>query len=118
LSALEEMLAFHIRIAKLPEPVREYKFSKKRRWRFDFAWPDKMLAVECEGLTWSKKKSRHTTDSGFERDCEKYNAATIGGWKLLRFTSGMIKSGNALNQIEQLLEGDSVIAFDNILKHK
>jgi len=107
MSGLEETLAFQIRSVGLLDPKREHRFHAIRKWRFDFAWPGQMLAVECEGLTWSKKKSRHTTDSGFEKDCEKYNAAAIEGWTVLRFTSSMIKSGDALNQIEQALNEDS-----------
>lgn len=46
MSELEETLAFHLKAAKLPAPEREYRFDPERRWRFDFAWPDQMLAVE------------------------------------------------------------------------
>jgi len=35
-----------------PEPVREYRFHPKRKWRFDFAWPDCQVAVEIEGGVW------------------------------------------------------------------
>ena len=88
----------------LPEPESEYRFAPPRRWRFDFAYPDQAIAIECEGGTWGKKKSRHTTGSGFDKDCEKYNAAALDGWKVLRFTSSMIKSGRALNVIEKALD--------------
>ena len=106
-SRLEETLFLHLRAAKLPEPEREYRFHPVRRWRFDFAWPDLMLAVECEGLTAPGTKSRHTTNQGFTKDCGKYNAAAMAGWKVLRFTSQMIKSGEALQQIEEALNDNS-----------
>ena len=97
LSALEEMMALHIRGAKIAAPVREFCFHPTRKWRFDFAWPDKKLAVECEGGTFSG--GRHTTGSGFEKDSEKYNAAVLQGWRVLRFTSTAIRSGVALQTV-------------------
>lgn len=77
-----------------------------RDWRFDFAWPDYMIAVEFEGGTFmsqSGQKSRHTTGTGFAADCEKYNAAALLGWTVLRFTKHQVKSGLALNTVEKLL---------------
>jgi hypothetical protein len=35
-----------LRMAGLPDPVEEYRFAPPRRWRFDLAWPERMLAVE------------------------------------------------------------------------
>ena len=112
MSQLEESLALQIRAMKMPEPVREFRFHKTRRWRVDFAWPDLMLAVEVEGgcETHGKRrvingkvttlKSRHLTVTGFREDCCKYNAAAALGWRVLRFSGAMIKSGEAIEQIE------------------
>jgi len=77
----------------LPKPVEEYRFHDTRRWRFDFAWPDRKVAVECEGGTWTA--GRHTRGSGFEGDVEKYNAATSMGWRVFRCTSGTLKDDPA-----------------------
>ena len=101
MSQLEDLLAFQIKALKLPEPEREHKFYPTRKWRFDFAWPEQMLAAECEGGIWTN--GRHVRGLGFEKDCFKYNAAALEGWAVLRFTSGMITTGNALNQIERAL---------------
>lgn len=84
-------LLHQIKVAGLPEPKREYRFDRSRRWRIDLAWPERRLAVEVEGGTW--QKSRHTNPIGYLRDCEKYNALAVGGWTLLRFTSMMIEGG-------------------------
>jgi very-short-patch-repair endonuclease len=102
MSALEEKLSFHIRAHKLPEPVREHRFHDKRKWRFDFAWPELKLAAEVEGGTWTG--GRHTRGVGFEKDCEKYNSATALGWKVYRFTSGMISDGSAVLVIENAIK--------------
>jgi very-short-patch-repair endonuclease len=102
MSALEEKLSLHIRLHKLPEPVREHRFHSKRRWKFDFAWPELKLAAEVEGGTWTG--GRHTRGGGFEKDCEKYNSATALGWKVYRFTSGMISNGSAVLAIENAIK--------------
>ena len=62
----------------------EYKFLPNRKFRFDFAIPDKKIAIEYEGLI--SRKSRHTTIKGYSNDTEKYNLAAINGWCVLRYT--------------------------------
>lgn len=66
----------------------EYRFHPIRRWRFDFADPALMIAVEIEGGTWVG--GRHITGSGYAKDCEKYNTATALGWRVFRFTPQML----------------------------
>jgi very-short-patch-repair endonuclease len=85
----------------VPAPKREFRFHPDRKWRFDFAWPEKMVAVEVEGGTWSG--GRHTTGLGFQKDCEKYNAATALGWRVFRYTSEQVRSGMAVNQIREII---------------
>jgi hypothetical protein len=97
----EELFRIHLITSKLPPHRREYYFSKPRMWRFDFAWPEYMLAVEIEGGSWSN--GRHSRGSGFTEDCEKYNRATILGWWLLRFTTEMVKAGVALRDTESAI---------------
>lgn len=100
-SPLERTFAFQLMAAKLPEPVRELRFAPPRRWRFDFAWPDRMVAVEVEGGTWNG--GRHVRPAGFAADCQKHNTAARLGWVVLRFTGDMIESGEALQWIEEML---------------
>lgn len=100
-SELEETLALLIRAEGLPEPAREYRFSETRRFRFDFAWPDLQVAVECEGGTWSG--GRHVRGGGYAKDLEKYNLAALMGWICLRFTRDMIEDGTAIEMIKQVM---------------
>ena len=72
----------------------EYVFLKPRRFRFDFAWPKHMIAVEIEGETYTR--GRHVTGTGFAKDCEKYNLATLNDWSVYRFTTQMVKDGTAI----------------------
>ncbi len=102
MSKLEEELAWQLRVSHFDEGLeREWRFHVKRRWRFDFAWPGRMLAVECEGH--GGAKSRHLTYLGYTADCEKYNEAALLGWLVLRFTGPMIASGEALEVIERAI---------------
>jgi very-short-patch-repair endonuclease len=97
------MFAIHCKHAEeVPEPVREHRFHAERRWRFDFAWPDKMIAVEVEGLVW-RGIGRHQSAEGYRKDLEKYNAALLDGWKVLRYDQKAIKDGSALAGLCQLL---------------
>jgi very-short-patch-repair endonuclease len=97
----ERAFANEIRWLKLPAPVREFVFMKGRRFRFDFAWPELMVAVEVEGGTFSR--GRHSRGKGFAADCEKYNLAVIQGWRVLRVTPEQITSGEAVHWLEQVL---------------
>lgn len=98
-SYLEAIFADQVSIAGLPCPTREHRFHPVRRWLFDFAWPVFRLALEIEGGLYHK--GRHTTLSGFTKDCEKYNVATLMGWRVLRVTGAQVKSGEALNWIQE-----------------
>lgn len=101
MSKLEALLLHHIKVKKLEMPVPEYRFHETRKWRFDFAYPERQIAIEVEGGTWAN--GRHTRGKGYEQDCEKYNTAALRGWTVLRFTSGMITSLKAINMIEEAL---------------
>jgi very-short-patch-repair endonuclease len=92
LSKGEEAFMLHCRAEKLT-PEREFKFHPERRWRFDFAFPDRNLAVEVEGI------GRHQTIGGFKKDAEKYNAAALLGWMVLRYTTDMVISGRAIDDV-------------------
>lgn len=81
-SDAEEALAVAWQANPLPGSgmlLREHRFHGTRKWRFDFAFPYVKVAVEIEG------RGRHQTVVGTRQDCEKYNAATLLGWRVLRF---------------------------------
>jgi very-short-patch-repair endonuclease len=103
MSQLESTLAFQLRVCRVPAPEREYVFAPPRRWRFDFAWPERKLAVEVEGGMWAKGGGRHQRGKGFEADCEKYNAAALAGWMVLRVTEKHVHDGQASRWIERAL---------------
>lgn len=101
-SHLEAAFALIIRAAGLPEPVREYRFAPGRKYPFDFAWPDHLVAVEIEGGIWNN--GQHVRGVGYQNNCIKYNLATLMGWRLLRYTSGMLNDPDMVAaQVAQLL---------------
>jgi very-short-patch-repair endonuclease len=110
-SAPERALETHLKQAGFTGYVREYQFTPSRKWRFDFAWPDKMLAVEIEGGVFGTGKAhvpgRHSRGVGLTADCEKYAEALCLGWRVLRVTPaqvGMDRAGPALGWIERLMK--------------
>lgn len=86
-----------------PQPIEEHPFHPKRQWRFDFAFPGAMLAVEIEGGIW--KRGRHNRPSGYQNDCIKYNAATMLGWRILRYTTDDLakRPAQVIDEIKQAL---------------
>ncbi len=101
-SVLENQIAWHIKAYCLPPPETEYRFHKVRLWRFDFAWPSRKIALEIEGGTWNG--GRHVTGAGYAKDCEKYNEATISGWKVIRATADMVSNGQAIQIIKRAID--------------
>ena len=87
-SALERRWELCWRAVAGPELVREHRFMASRRWRFDFAHPQTLTAIEIEGGTWTG--GRHTRGSGFVADAEKYNAAAIAGWMVFRLPGPLV----------------------------
>lgn len=81
-------LADQCRAFGLPEPVAEFRFHPQRRWRFDWAWPDRKLALEEDGGVWIRGRHNHPT--GYLADMEKLNAAVELGWRVLRYATGRV----------------------------
>jgi very-short-patch-repair endonuclease len=92
-----------VALLKLKFPIGEYLFHPERKWRFDLAWPQLLLAVEIEGGVFAQKGSRHTHGVGFTKDCEKYAEAMCLGWTVLRVTTDQVKNGQAIGWLERIL---------------
>lgn len=100
-SGPEAEFALHCRAAKIAV-VPEFKFHPTRKWRADFAIPERMILIEIEGGVWIG--GRHQTGTGFSADCEKYSHAALLGYKVFRFTPEMVRSGEAVRMIESALD--------------
>jgi len=70
--------------------LSEHRFAAPlRQWRFDYAIPEAMLAIEYHGHAGfvGEQASGHSTIKGLTNDCEKMNVAQSMGWKVLAFTA-------------------------------
>ncbi len=72
--------------------IKEFQFHPIRQWRADYFLPDLKLLIELEGgvFGFGKKNGTlggHNRGKGYIQNLEKYNAATIEGYKLLRYAN-------------------------------
>lgn len=97
-------------------PITEYFFARgiSRRWRADFAWPERSLIVEVDGGTGGRKVvgvngaigftvSGHNSVSGYRENRHRDNAAIIMGWTVLRGDQKMVTSGNLCEYVRDFL---------------
>lgn len=80
---------------------QEYEFMAGRKWRFDFAAVAEKIAIEVEGGAFTG--GRHVRGKGFVADMEKYNSATVRGWRVLRYTPEQMATGAFVPAVQQLL---------------
>ena len=104
-AAEKRALIFATRINRdgLPAPLREFRFHDTRQWRFDYAWPDQKVALEVEGGFFKKDGGRHSRGAGARKDMEKYNAAVLDGWKLLRVMPDQLNNASTLQMLRTVL---------------
>jgi len=100
LSPGEETFAMHCKAHGLI-PEREVKFCPLRNWRVDFLFRAESIIVEIEGGIWSN--GAHTRGKHFESDAAKYNRATLMGYRVLRYSTAMVESGQAINDVLELV---------------
>lgn len=100
LNEFEAKLARELKTLKI-KFEQEFYFHPDRQWRADFHLIDKKILVEIEGGIWSG--GRHTRGKGYLGDMEKYNAATMMGFQVIRFSTDQVKSGHAIQQIEMMV---------------
>jgi len=84
----------------------EYRFSESRKWQFDFAQVENQVAIEIEGGVWTG--GRHTTGSGSTGDMQKYNAAQVGGWIVLRYTPRQFAAGVWIDDVRRVIYGEEI----------
>jgi hypothetical protein len=112
---------------EIPPFEREYRFHPTRMWRFDFAWPEHMLALEIEGGAYGRpvichncgarvmrrlkdgrnimirEGGRHTSGKGFEKDLEKYGEAAVLGWRVIRINDKMIERKTGEDMVKRAI---------------
>lgn len=95
------------KVRGIPNPIPELMFYSQRAWRFDFAWPDRKIALEVEGGTWMRGQfGGHNRGSGMARDMAKYNHATRLGWKVYRVTPQQLNSDMPIDKYPKRYKGE------------
>jgi hypothetical protein len=127
--AAHRLFASQIRARGLPEPrwkfgpggelafakgvdgVTRFKPGKTDRapqWRFDFAWPAHMIAVEYQGVNVRMVDGQMRTSGGhadvqhLRKQHEKHAWATVLGWRVLYFERDMVHKGYAVDMLVRL----------------
>lgn len=98
----------HLRLLGLPLPShgqgceqKELQFARPRLWRFDWAYADRMIAIEYQGGNYTGKG--HNTIKNLRNDYEKFTEAALRGWTLILIDSGSVRDGSAVAWVERAL---------------
>jgi len=86
---------------RIQRPIPEYRFHPIRQWRFDFAWPQKKIALEIEGGIFIG--GRHSRGAGMQKDMEKYNQAALHGWRIIRVQPNNLCKSTTIQLINSIL---------------
>ncbi len=85
-----------IQQAGLPEPIEEYYHIKGRDFRLDFAWPDRKIGLEVQGMA-------HRIKGKFHADIEKRALALIDGWRILEVSGNAVRDERGIGWLKQLM---------------
>lgn len=87
-----------------PRPEREFLFASHlgRKYRFDFAWPQRRIAVEIHGSPRGGGPG-HGSYGGLQVDSAKNNLATAAGWRVFSFTAVDVQSTWAASFVSGIL---------------
>lgn len=83
------------------EPVPEYRFEPTRDWRFDWAWPEAMVAIEKQGGIFTG--GRHVRGPALLQEYEKINAAQALGWCVFFVTPDQMNSGEVFELLKRVV---------------
>lgn len=95
-SALETMLEARMAAANITGYQTEYRSLPNRKYRLDFAWPEKKLGVEVQGQV-------HRIKQRFDDDIDKRALHILAGWRIIEVHRRAIQDGSAVEWIKALL---------------
>lgn len=107
MSGLEDTFSYYMRFLApdlAARMVEQHPVGAGRRYRFDFAWPADLVAVELHGGLWSR--GAHSRPQGIQRDLNKQNFAVLNGWRVLYFSTDDVEDDpeDVINTIRTVLE--------------
>lgn len=84
---------------------KEYTFHHTRKWRFDYAVPSLMCAIEVDGGTFQGTRTGHSSGVGLRGWREKNNAAASLGWRIWHYAPDeVIRAGRKTIPDQPILE--------------
>lgn len=95
-SRIEVALELQLKAKRFPKPATEFHFLEDRNFRFDFAWPDRKIAVEVQG-------TQHRIRDRFHADIEKRALALLAGWRVLEVSGRAVRDGRAIQWLRTLM---------------
>ena len=97
-SVLESKLLAILRSAGLPAPVAQPEVALPGGTcaRLDFAYPDRMVAIEADGYRW------HGNAASWRTDLARRNQLTRLGWRTLHFTWRDVRSRRPDHIVEKI----------------
>jgi hypothetical protein len=123
-SRYEVQMARLIQVSGLPAPVEQYAFAREygRQFKWDFAWPEKMVALEVDGGRFigrggSGAVMSRTAPLGYHGsvdDNRKRNLANLLGWTVLVYTPEMMASGEAIAELRLALSCNVKTTFSKL----
>lgn len=91
-----------LRLLNLPAPAGEFRFHATRKWRFDWAYLDRKIAIEYQGGNYTGRGG-HNTVKGLRNDYAKFTEASLQGWTLILIDSETVASGKAAEWVKRAL---------------
>jgi hypothetical protein len=102
----EALFAAAAKAHGLPVPIFEFKFSTKRKWRFDVLFQSRAgspdVAIEIQGGLFTK--GRHNQGAALIKEYEKINEAQLAGYVVLLVTPQQVDSGEVFDLVKRALE--------------
>ena len=102
-SQIETLMWEQIRDYGLPEPISAFtkdrtqlQYLEGRKFTADFAWPDRMIALEVDG-------GAHKTNGRFSTSFERAYLLLLAGWTVLHVGAAEVQKGIAIQWIQNLL---------------
>lgn len=81
----------------------QVKFLPDRKFRWDWAVPSLMLAVEVDGLVWSGRGGGHQRPLGYVQDRTKDLEGILAGWLPVRLATSQVRDGTAFLYLEKII---------------
>ena len=94
-SEIEEVMWRQLVQSSLPKPLRQHLYVSGRKFRSDFAWPDRKLALEVDGGV-------HRIKSSFKSGFERGYVLLLTGWKVLHVGGEEVRNDLAIKWIQSL----------------